>query len=252
VVDRYFSSSESARESEISISPIKAAFLEHIFEAKWWQDLEHRDKSYAVFIEDLFFDFMKRMMSYKRYGRLTTEQKEKIDESLKLLFLEEPNMSKAEEKVIKKYCNSETKLLEFGSGISTIHHATRCKKVTSIESSPYWYARVGLLLYILDLEYVAQHFLVPGINYPHSFAEIYPDEKFDVVSIDGKRRLECAESILPYIYDDSVVIFSDFWREKRHKENNFSKVFEWYDEVESCKKGNTYVVLKRKKGYPWD
>lgn len=253
-----FSSSESTRESELAIDglPHKKQFLEYIFEAKWWKDYEleegQRHRIHTGFLESLLMDFMKRMMSYKKYGHLTVEQKERIDQSLKLLFLEESNMSVAEEEVLKKYCNSKTKLLEFGSGISTLHHAMMCKSVVSIESDPYWYGRVALLLYILDLELVAQPLLVPGINYPYSFAEAFPDEKFDVVSIDGLRRLECAKSILPYIHDDSVVVFSDFWREKRHKENNFSKVFEWYDVIESCKEGNTYVVLKRKKDYPWD
>ena len=256
MIDNKFNSSESKRESESAIRdlPTKHAFLKFIFNTEWLQFIkpEERDKIHISFLEDLLYDFMKRMMSYKKYERLKDEQKEKIDQSLKLLFLEEPNMSAAEEEVIKKYCNSETRLLEFGSGISTLHHAKRCKEVISVESDPYWFSRVSLLLYILDLDENVYPLLGLGIEYEKTFAMAFPNKKYDVVSIDGKNRLECAKSILPHIHDNSVVIFSDFWREKRHKENNFSKVFEWYDVIEDCKEGNSYVVLKRKKDYPWD
>jgi hypothetical protein len=80
----------------------------------------------------------------------------------------------------------------------------------------------------------------------------FGDKKFDLVSIDGDYRLDCAKAILPNLHDESVVVFSDFWRPDRQEKRGYSKVFEWYDEIESCKEGNTYVVLKRKAGYPWD
>ena len=255
MVNNEFSSDESTRESEFAIDgfPTKIKFLDCAFSAEWLQDIdpEKKDEVHLHFLQYHLFGFMKRMMSYKNYKRLTPEQKQNIDQSLKLLFLEEPNMSKAEDETIKKYCNSDTELLEFGSGMSTLHHAMRCKYVVSVESDPYWYTRVLFLLCVLDLQDNVLPLMSGGPNYENSFADIFPNKKYDVVSIDGKKRLECAESVLPYIHDDSVVIFSDFWRDKRHKENNFSKVFEWYDVVESCEKGNTYVVLKRKKGYPW-
>ena len=74
------------------------------------------------------------------------------------------------------------------------------------------------------------------------------DIKFDVVSIDGVARPNCAAAILPNLHEDSVVIISDFWREDRQLERNYSDVFQYYDEVESCKEGNSYIILKKKKG----
>ena len=109
MVDKKFISDESTRESETAISdlPVKARFLKFLMDTEWRKSLfveaEEANKIYTNFLESLLWGFMKRMVSYKKYKRLTTDQKEKITESLKLLFLEEPNMSKAEEKVIKKY-----------------------------------------------------------------------------------------------------------------------------------------------------
>ena len=252
--DKFFHSYESLRESEaIPTSRIVNYFDNFVLKPYW---ASYYDENY---IEDvipklqlqLMVSILKRLLMFSDYKSLSPEQKSKIQESLELLFFENANMSQSEISLMKKYCNSETNLLEFGSGFSTIHHAKKCKSVVSFEFDAIWYTRVITLLYMFQLEEKVEYVYYPE-NMEADFIQAFhlqdQNKKFDVVSIDGGRRLEIAKEILPCLSDESIVIFSDFWREKRHNEQNYSQVFEWYDVVESSKKGNTFIVLRKKKG----
>ena len=204
-----------------------------------------RNHGDAGILVDIFYP----LFSYDCWD-ITKEKKDKIKESLDLLFLQPPNMSKAEQDIIYKYCNSDSEVLEYGAGYSTLHLSKRCKSLITVESNPSWFMRVYILSAMLGPYNTS---FVSAIDREYYLdVKKFKNKKFDLVSIDGMYRLDCAKAILPNLHDESVVVFSDFWRERRHMDNNFSKVFEWYDEIESCKEGNTYVVLKRKKGYPWD
>tara|TARA_R110000824_G_scaffold40667_13_gene121692 strand:+ start:3750 stop:4391 length:642 start_codon:yes stop_codon:yes gene_type:complete len=209
------------------------------------------------------------IFSYE-FWNIPEEKKEEIREVLSYLYFEMPNMSGIEAETIEKYCTPDSEVLEFGSGFSTLHLTKKCKHLISVEHSNEWYARVvGLAMMFrvqnLDLVHSWQYTLGENDskslkssetrNYSYhnviQLMETHRHKKFDVVSIDGLCRANCAKSILPNLHDDSVVIFSDFWVEQRQKERDYLKVFEWYDEVESCKEGNTFVVLKRKKSPVW-
>ena len=197
-------------------------------------------------------------------------KKEEIRKTLSYLYYETPNMSGAEAEAMYKYCTPESEVLEFGSGFSTLRLTEKCKHVYSVEHDSLWYGRIAALAMMfkipnLSLIHSFQHDLGEGddksleaseernFSY-HSVLHQLPklvNKKFDVVSIDGMCRANCARSILPNLHDDSVVVFSDFYREQRQKERDYGRVFEWYDEVESCKEGNSFVVLKKKKDLVW-
>jgi hypothetical protein len=195
------------------------------------------------------YNLLYPLLSYNVWN-ITKEKKDKIRESLNLLFLQPPNMSKAEQDIIYKYCNSNSKVLEYGAGFSTLHLSKRCKHLTTVEHNPDWFPRIYMISAILGAENIS---FVSALDKEYYLdVKKFGDKKFDLVSIDGDYRLDCAKAILPNLHDESVVVFSDFWRPDRQEKRGYSKVFEWYDEIESCKEGNTYVVLKRKAGYPWD
>lgn len=214
-------------------------------------------------------NLMYPIFSYEHWD-IPKEKKKEIREVLSYLYLETPNMSGLEAETVEKYCTQDSEVLEFGSGFSTLHLSKKCKHLVSVEHSNEWYARTAGLASLLNIQNVTlvhsfQYDLRDGDsrsfksseerNYSyHNVMQLMDDHKhrkFDVVSIDGLCRANCAKSILPNLHDDSVVIFSDFWRPDRLEERDHLKVFEWYDEVESCKEGNTFIVLKRKKAPPW-
>lgn len=215
---------------------------------------------------DLLYNVMYPVFSYREWD-IPHETKEQIFRSLCFLYLEHPNMSGLEYDAIRKYCTENTNLLEYGAGFSSFWLTTICKSVTSVEHNNLWFARLVFISKILNID---------NLNLINSFQEDSNDQtfegcqekceqyhnavqyidqikgtKFDVVSIDGICRINCAKSVLSNITDDSVVIFSDFWRPKRHKERDYEMVFEWYDEVESCHEGNTFIVLKKKNNLSW-
>ena len=69
-------------------------------------------------------------------------------------------------------------------------------------------------------------------------------EGFDVVLIDGRCRVECAKSVLPYLKENAVVFIHDFWQKGRER---YLKVFDYYNELKSIKDTEqTIVALKAK------
>jgi len=216
-------------------------------------------------IQNLMFP----IFSFEEWKIPETKKKE-IRKILSYLYLETPNMSGAEAEAVYKYCTPDSEVLEFGAGFSTLQLVEKCKHVVSVEHNSHWYGRVAALAMMfgisnLTLLHSFQYDLEEGDdrgleaseerNFAYHSAiqnlDQFRDKKFDVVSIDGMCRANCARSILPNLHDDSVVVFSDFYREQRQKERDYGRVFEWYDEVESCREGNSFIVLKKKKDLVW-
>jgi hypothetical protein len=99
------------------------------------------------------------------------------------------------------------KVLEFGSGMSTLWFAKRCHTVVSIEDNEQWYLKVSEILEehgATNVEYKLKN----AKEY-HKLDE-YMDGYFDFILIDGAERDKCAKSALPkireggYIYLDNT------------------------------------------------
>jgi hypothetical protein len=235
----------------------------------------HEDKRVKIsHTYDALFDLVSSLYSAPYWPGISSEEKEIVRKAMEILYFEKPNMSDMEMEVISKYINSDTLMLEFGTGFSTLHFARKCKHIVSVEHVLSWHVRIALMTQILQMRNISALFAAPTLDdiiddYQNDKERYAPyinilngdiktldipektvlkDMKFDVVSIDGAARSECAIAILPNLREDSVVMISDFWREQRQSERNYSDVFQYYDEVESCKEGNSYVILKKKKG----
>jgi predicted O-methyltransferase YrrM len=84
-----------------------------------------------------------------------------------------------------------SRVLEYGSGRSTIWFARHSYSVISIESHQAWHDKVSKLFKKLNLKNVEYQFLT-GEQY--SSASDFADESFDLVIIDGNYRSKCLEN----------------------------------------------------------
>jgi len=99
------------------------------------------------------------------------------------------------------------KVLEFGSGASSLYLAERVGHITTVEHHPEWAAAVSeqapanLTLVQHDLPY-------------NSVAEGFAEGEFDIIIIDGRGRVDCAFAAEPKLKPGGLLIFDDTHRPK--------------------------------------
>ena len=96
-------------------------------------------------------------------------------------------------RVIDGLLTPQSKVLEFGSGYSTLWFAQRCAELVSIEDDPHWGAVVRRLLAEAGLGHVRYEFRDLA---SYSRLDTYPDAYFDFVLVDGKDRTGCMRTAL--------------------------------------------------------
>lgn len=109
--------------------------------------------------------------------------------------------------------NKSIKMLEFGSGNSTIYFASKVSKVYSVEHNKIWFdivsksrpANAEILLSESD-----------GVDDYISLIEKL-DLKFDIIVIDGLHRNECMISSINLLSQNAVVILDDSERDEYQK-----------------------------------
>jgi len=85
--------------------------------------------------------------------------------------------------------NLHPKILEVGSGASTVWFAKRTKNLISIEHNSEWYHSILKHLAQSEGSYKVEYILHKLPYY--SLIEDFEDESFDLILIDGKDRREC-------------------------------------------------------------
>jgi predicted O-methyltransferase YrrM len=92
---------------------------------------------------------------------------------------------------LSRILTKNSRVLEYGSGRSTVWLARRAHSVVSIEDSQVWYEKVLQLFKDLQLTNV-DYRLRSAENY--SADSEFPDESFDLIIIDGCCRSRCLEN----------------------------------------------------------
>jgi len=126
--------------------------------------------------------------------------------------------------------NSESRVLEYGSGRSTVDLALIAKSVVSLEHQEAWYnelkptlpENVELMLAEPDLDYIEgphDKQRSEGNDGTYEEFESYiksPLSKgpFDVVIIDGRARVECAKICKDICHEESHIFVHDFERKE--------------------------------------
>lgn len=106
---------------------------------------------------------------------------------------------------LKKRIKKEMSVFEYGCGGSTLWWASRVKEVVSIEHDEKWYKEIvskipdNVCISHIELEY--------GGNYSKKIKEF--KNRFDIVVIDGRDRVNCAINCLDALKPDGVIIWDN-------------------------------------------
>jgi hypothetical protein len=106
---------------------------------------------------------------------------------------------------LKKRLPADICVFEYGCGGGTLWWATKVKEVVACEHNLDWYKKISaespanVKIHYSDLEY--------GGEYSKTITKY--QNKFDVVVIDGRDRVNCAKNCLPSLTEKGVIIFDD-------------------------------------------
>jgi len=136
----------------------------------------------------------------------------------------------AEHQFVHWFINKESRVLEYGSGRSTIKLSEIAKSVVSVEHQKAWYdelkptlpENVELILAEPDLDYIEgahENERSEGNDGTYEEFETYirsalEKAPYDVVIIDGRARVECARICKELCHKDSHIFVHDFERQE--------------------------------------
>jgi len=163
----------------------------------------------------------------------------------------QPWMSAAEVELIVSTLQYNDTMLEWGSGGSTLLFPKYVSKYYSIEHNKEWADRivpnVASNVMYKHIPQDAERTLPTQRSQFSTYIEYIDNfnfNKIDKVLIDGRGRGWCAEYVLPYLHEDSIVFIHDFWQRP-----NYHIVLNWYTEFKSIRSGQSLVALKPRKEF---
>ena len=162
--------------------------------------------------------------------------------------------------MIERYLQPHFRVLEWGSGGSTVRFAQRCAEFHSVEHDSVWADKVRATagptasVHFIPKDYPCKvihageyHAGYEGafqsyIRFPRSLGK-----RFDAVIVDGRARLFCAREAVKNLLSPSGLLFiHDFWIRPR-----YHPILDACEVVDSIKIGQGLVVLQpRRKGLP--
>jgi hypothetical protein len=160
---------------------------------------------------------------------------------------------------LMSHIDSNTNVLEWGSGGSTIEIAKVCHSIHSIEHDFEWYEKVNFELRHFKNSrnndiYFKVYYLsrdseeAPGhdgtlenylyyVNYPVSIGQ-----KFDVILIDGRARVECAKVAVKFLKPGGVIFIHDYAHpQPEYRRYEYEVVEEFLEKV-----GQVFALAKFK------
>ena len=126
----------------------------------------------------------------------------------RLLFNRRPQVpwiSYDAQKVLARHLSPNSRVLEFGSGMSTLWYAERAGEVLSIESDAEWFAAVKPTLpanAAIKLAGTRAEYLT------------FPGQPYDLIMVDGHSRNACIAAALPFLAPGGVLYLDNSDRER--------------------------------------
>ncbi len=117
-------------------------------------------------------------------------------------------LNDAELAFLGEYVTRSTTVFEYGSGVSTMYLAPRCRRLITVEHQPAWAAMMTLWAHNDGMHNVTVICCPPNMPYVEgtaddgdlstfrSYVESYTGKSVDVVIIDGRARVETARYVL--------------------------------------------------------
>lgn len=112
---------------------------------------------------------------------------------------ERPWISYDAQRDLARALTPQSKVLEFGSGMSTMWYSRHAGSVISIEDYQPWFDLVSSR--IVNLGNVAYHFAAKRADY----VALAPDQQFDLIMIDGSHRDDCARFAVEHLAQDGII-----------------------------------------------
>jgi len=110
---------------------------------------------------------------------------------------------------IKPRLNKDLSIFEYGSGNSTLFYAQRVKKVVSVEHDEAWFNKI-VEEKAPNAEMIFTH-LEKGGEYSKKATLL--DEKFDLIIVDGRDRVNCCKNSIEALTSNGVLVLDDSERE---------------------------------------
>jgi SAM-dependent methyltransferase len=165
------------------------------------------------------------------------------------LVLEVPGISYAAIDFLESWLQPHMRVCEFGTGGSTLFFAKRVQSVLSIEEDWPWFELVSRRLKEESLGNVQIELCPFDFKDPKGFAKsaylhAIPDEKFDVIVVDGSEewvhiRPLCFYQAESKIKPDGIILVDDSWRYPALRENHGAKFFRIFQSVGPGRPGVT-------------
>jgi hypothetical protein len=165
------------------------------------------------------------------------------------LDLEIPWFSYGAIDFLEEHVLPDMSVFEYGSGGSTLFFARRTRKVTSVEDNPQWFEWVsgrlkqkGLTNASLSLRQF--NFKEPVEFEKSEYLNALPDEKFDIIVIDGSEewtqvRPICFAKAEGRIKKGGIIIVDDSWRYPTLRKNHHARNLKIFQSVGPCRPGVT-------------
>jgi predicted O-methyltransferase YrrM len=109
---------------------------------------------------------------------------------------------------------SSCRVLEFGSGRSTIFFSKFVEKLISVDHDSVYYNQVTKLIYLKSIKNVTLNILPRPYN---KICDTFEDQFFDLILVDGRDRVLCIKSCEKKLKKDGILILDNSDR-KRYKE----------------------------------
>lgn len=131
-------------------------------------------------------------------------------------------------------------VLEFGSGASTFWLAKRTSNLHSIEYDVDYYAYVKKRLAEGGDDYYPVNYVYSGLpNY--LFCKRFPDEFFDVVLVDGRRRKNSIIHSIPKLKPGGLLLLDDSQRQYYHCVFDLMEGWQHYSAPEEFKSTDWWI-----------
>lgn len=165
------------------------------------------------------------------------------------LDLEVPWFSYAAIDFLEGFLRPSMTVCEYGSGGSTLFFSRRVKSVYSIEDNQKWFDLVSQRLQQKGVNNVALK-LCPfdfknPVGFEHSeYLRALPDEKFDVIVVDGSEewtqvRPACFERAEQRVKEGGIIVVDDSWRYTSIRNNHRARSHRIFQSVGPCRPGVT-------------
>jgi hypothetical protein len=111
---------------------------------------------------------------------------------------------------------SRARVFEFGSGASSVWLAGRASSLVTVEHDAAWATKVGTHLKAYDNSRLltAELHSPDGIAPSPYLSAIDGTGDYDLIVVDGRRRIDCLTAAIPHLKRDGLILFDDSGRRR--------------------------------------